>query len=207
MRCIILAEDNDWKELFEDKEAFVHLYEVHTPEEFSLEVGEAYFDFRNEIWDAPFWPLKNGQPIFIAGVAGTLKDHHCPDQIIRLNSWPGMLKHDLVECVGSDKIRPLAQQVLNALNKTASWLPDHPGMVSPRVLSMIINEAWFALGEGVSTKKDIDTAMKLGTNYPLGPFEWGAKIGLHRICHLLYTLNIENERYRIAPLLLREIGL
>jgi len=72
---------------------------------------------------------------------------------------------------------------------------------------MIINEAWFAFGEKVSSKKDIDTAMKLGTNYPLGPFAWGEKIGLHKICRLLSVLAMENDRYQVAPLLLREVGL
>ncbi len=47
-------------------------------------------------------------------------------------------------------------------------------------MAMIINEAWHALAEEVSTKNEIDTAMKLGTNYPYGPFEWAEKIGLGR---------------------------
>ena len=45
---------------------------------------------------------------------------------------------------------------------------------------MIINEAFLALQEGVSTKEEINTAMKLGTNYPLGPFEWVEKIGPYK---------------------------
>jgi 3-hydroxybutyryl-CoA dehydrogenase len=72
---------------------------------------------------------------------------------------------------------------------------------------MIINEAWFAWGEKISSKQDIDTAMKLGTNYPMGPFEWGEKIGLHRVCHLLSELSLESGRYNIAPSLLIEVGL
>jgi len=66
---------------------------------------------------------------------------------------------------------------------------------------MIINEAWFALQEGISTKQEIDIAMKLGTNYPYGPFEWGDKIGLKNIYRLLKEMSGENSKYQPAELL------
>ena len=69
---------------------------------------------------------------------------------------------------------------------------------------MIINEAYFALEEGVSTKEEIDTAMKLGTNYPYGPFEWAKKIGLKNIFQLLDKLHKTNLRYEPAALLKKE---
>ena len=69
---------------------------------------------------------------------------------------------------------------------------------------MIINEAYFALEESISTKEEIDIAMKLGTNYPYGPFEWGKKIGLKNIRNLLYELTLEERRYQPAPLLIKE---
>jgi 3-hydroxybutyryl-CoA dehydrogenase len=72
------------------------------------------------------------------------------------------------------------------------------------VLAMIINEAWFTLGENVSTKQEIDTAMKLGTNYPYGPFEWCNKIGIKNIYSLLKKLSENNARYKPAPLLEKE---
>jgi 3-hydroxybutyryl-CoA dehydrogenase len=56
------------------------------------------------------------------------------------------------------------------------------------VISTIINEALIALMEGVSTREEIDTAMKLGTNYPYGPFEWAEKIGMERVDSLLAQL-------------------
>ncbi len=207
MRCIILADDPGWEELFEDKEAFVELRTVSTAEEFRQAEGEAHFDFRDEAWDSSCWPLEKNKPVFVAGVTGTLTAHHAPGNIIRINAWPGMLKRPLMECVAGENIRPVAEEILGNLAKKANWLPDTPGMVSPRVLSMIINEAWYAWGEGVSSKTDIDTAMQLGTNYPLGPFAWGEKIDLHRVCRLLSVLSVENDRYSIAPALLKEVGL
>jgi 3-hydroxybutyryl-CoA dehydrogenase len=61
---------------------------------------------------------------------------------------------------------------------------------------MMINEAFIALNEGVSTKEEIDIAMKLGTNYPYGPFEWSEKIGVEKIKSLLEKLNHYQERYK-----------
>jgi 3-hydroxybutyryl-CoA dehydrogenase len=69
---------------------------------------------------------------------------------------------------------------------------------------MIVNEAFFALGESVSTMPQIDLAMKLGTNYPYGPFEWSNKIGLKNITGLLNELSKEEKRYQPAKLLLKE---
>jgi 3-hydroxybutyryl-CoA dehydrogenase len=83
-------------------------------------------------------------------------------------------------------------------------VPDTIGMVTPRIVSMIINEAWYAFDEKISSKEEIDRAMKLGTNYPFGPFEWGEKIGIERIRKLLESLKRTDKRYTIAPGLRRQ---
>jgi 3-hydroxyacyl-CoA dehydrogenase len=70
---------------------------------------------------------------------------------------------------------------------------------------MIINEAYFALGEDVSSKDEIDLAMKLGTNYPYGPFEWCKKIGLKKVYSLLEKLSDTDSRYSIAPAMKNEL--
>lgn len=74
------------------------------------------------------------------------------------------------------------------------------GFHYPRVISMIVNEAYFALGENLATPESIDLAMKNGVNYPLGPIEWGQKIGLTHIINLLseYSEITEEPRYRIS---------
>ncbi len=71
-------------------------------------------------------------------------------------------------------------------------------MITARIIAAIINEAWYTWQAGVSTKEEIDTAMKLGTNYPYGPFEWGQRIGLSRIVSLLHTLSVTEPRYMPA---------
>ena len=69
------------------------------------------------------------------------------------------------------------------------WTPDDYGFIAARIIAMIINEAYYALQENVSTKQQIDIAMKLGTNYPYGPFEWSEKIGIEKIYLLLKKLS------------------
>jgi 3-hydroxybutyryl-CoA dehydrogenase len=68
---------------------------------------------------------------------------------------------------------------------------------------MIINEAFFAMQEGVAPAREIDTAMKLGTNYPRGPVEWAERIGVSQVVALLSALHqsFGEDRYRVAPLL------
>jgi len=77
------------------------------------------------------------------------------------------------------------------------------GFTYPRTISMIINEAYFALEENLAHPQDLDEAMKLGVNYPLGPLDWSQKIGLKHIVTLLDELfNVtKNPRYAASPLL------
>jgi 3-hydroxybutyryl-CoA dehydrogenase len=83
---------------------------------------------------------------------------------------------------------------------------DRVGLVTPRIICMIINEAYYTVQEGTSGKADIDLAMKLGTNYPFGPFEWCQKIGVRNVYELLAAIyeDTKDERYKICPLLKKE---
>jgi 3-hydroxybutyryl-CoA dehydrogenase len=71
---------------------------------------------------------------------------------------------------------------------------------------MIINEAYYTVEEGTATRADVDLAMKLGTNYPYGPFEWSQKIGLGSVYDVLLAVYeaTHDERYLICPLLKQE---
>lgn len=84
-------------------------------------------------------------------------------------------------------------------------VPDQPGLVAPRVVARIINEAYFALGEGVAAAADIDLAVRLGVNYPLGPLHWGQQIGLSSVVAILEALQGwgGSEAYQVAPALRR----
>ena len=143
------------------------------------------------------------RPVFVNSMNKTIAEIGLP--VIRINAWPGFLKRSVAEvCCGNDAGKNEAEKILSLLNRKAEWVPDIKGFISARVVSMIINEAYFALQENVSTKEEIDIAMKLGTNYPYGPFEWSKKIGLKNIAALLTELSISEKRYQPASLLLKE---
>lgn len=84
---------------------------------------------------------------------------------------------------------------------------DGPGLVRARTVCCLINEAVSGLQENIATPADIDTAMKLGTNYPHGPLEWADQIGLDTVLGVMTGLYTEwgEDRYRPAPLLKRMV--
>lgn len=146
------------------------------------------------------------KPVIINSVLYTLAETNTA--FIRINGWPTFLQADIIEASGSNKPQKKdIQHLFQSFNKEVEWLPDEPGFITPRMISMIINEAYFTLSEGVSTKTEIDIAMKLGTAYPYGPFEWSEKIGLQHIAVLLLKLSQQQKRYMPCQLLLQEAGL
>lgn len=96
-----------------------------------------------------------------------------------------------------------AVSLMQLLGYSVERVEDRVGLVHLRVLSTIINEAAFAVLEGVATPADIDQAMKLGTNYPKGPLAWADEIGLPVIMLVLDGLyrEYQQERYRPCVLL------
>lgn len=121
---------------------------------------------------------------------------------VRINGWPTFLQRNKVEATTlHEELKSKAEQLFESFGKKITWTPDIAGFLTARVIATIINEAYIALEEGVSTTDEIDIAMKLGTNYPYGPFEWSKKIGLELIFLLLTKLAKDQERYRPSALL------
>lgn len=120
-----------------------------------------------------------------------------PPEFVRINGWPGFLKRPVAELAGliSDTQQQEIERLMTASGRTIEWVPDECGMPTARVLASIINEAFFALDESVSSEAEIDVAMKLGTNYPFGPFEWAKIIGHHRVVSLLSALALKEPQY------------
>ncbi len=98
-----------------------------------------------------------------------------------------------------------AEQFFHTIGKHTAWVRDAPGLVLGRIICQVVNEAAFALGEGVGSAQDIDAGMVHGLNYPRGILSWGDTIGLDRVLTLLDALYEERreERYRPAPALTR----
>lgn len=163
--------------------------------------ADAYFDLCFEEDGAAF-PAITNKPVFVNAVIATINE--LPENYIRINAWNGFLKRDIVEIVAADSQLPHLT-LLDALGWKYQLAPDVPGMIAARIIAMIINEAYFGLGDEISSKAEIDIAMKLGTNYPYGPFEWSEKIGLKKIYALLKKLSEKDNRYAVASSLEKEI--
>jgi 3-hydroxybutyryl-CoA dehydrogenase len=102
-----------------------------------------------------------------------------------------------------------AEHFFATLGKHVVWVGDAPGLVLGRIVCQLVNEAAFALGEGVGSADDIDAGMTLGLNHPRGPLEWADEIGLDHVGAVLAGLLHETgeERYRLAPELRRRMAL
>jgi 3-hydroxybutyryl-CoA dehydrogenase len=177
----------------------------HENQESITDPADAYLDLQFENTAVQIDLLKKmpAKVIIVNSVVSTLTELH--PSFVRINAWPAFLSSTQIEgSCGEDEKRKLAETALAAFNKKIEWLPDEPGFITARVICMIINEAYFALSEDISTKEEIDTAMKLGTNYPYGPFEWAQKIGLKNIVTLLTALSHQQSRYTPCILLAEE---
>jgi len=121
-----------------------------------------------------------------------------------INSLPGFISRNVME-VSFLNSKTKEEFVLVCKHLDWNWkeVKDSIGMVTPRVLSMIVNEACFALDEGTASREDIDKGMKLGTAYPFGPLEWADRIGIKNIYEVLLAIqNTNNDaRYEISPLM------
>ena len=123
------------------------------------------------------------------------------------NGLPGFFENEQWEVsLLHEKDMALLNDTLESLKIKYQLVKDRVGMVTPRILCMIINEAFYTVMENTATAEDIDKAMKLGTNYPHGPFEWLDKVGIKNVYELLEAIydDTKDERYKIAPLLKRQ---
>jgi 3-hydroxybutyryl-CoA dehydrogenase len=139
------------------------------------------------------------KPVVVNSVAWSTKAIGA--DFIRINAWPTLLQRGITEMAVPDGYDA---SVIKTIFDQCQLAPDIPGMITARVIAMIVNEAYFTLGAEVSSKEEIDIAMKLGTSYPYGPFEWSKRIGLKRIYELLKELSRTDARYAIAPELERD---
>lgn len=208
MRLVVLADENLKQELLSNEVApEVEIVWIDDPNKFASQQNtDGYIDLLFDSTKKRIDLLRDlsSQPVIINSVIDSLDAIQAP--FIRINAWPGFLRRPVVEAsCNSKSLREKTERIFNALTKKIEWVPDKPGFVSARVIAMIINEAWFALEDGVSTKKEIDIAMKLGTNYPHGPFEWAEQIGIRNVYDLLNKLTKTNNRYHPAELMKKQL--
>ena len=127
--------------------------------------------------------------------------------LVGFNGLPSFVNRPLMEVsLLEQEDLPKLEEVCKALGTDYRLVSDRVGMVTPRVILQIINEAFYTVQEGTATREDIDLGMQLGTNYPQGPFAWCQKIGIKHVYELLMALLLDtgDERYKVCPLLKRE---
>jgi 3-hydroxybutyryl-CoA dehydrogenase len=150
--------------------------------------------------------LINTAKISLSELAFTTRDK-LKAQIFGFNGLPTFLNRPLLEVSVLRKESETELKVICQQLKTDYVVvDDRVGLVTPRVICMIINEAYYTAQEGTASREDIDMAMKLGTNYPYGPFEWCQRIGVKHVYELIEAVfeDTKDERYKICPLLKKE---
>jgi 3-hydroxybutyryl-CoA dehydrogenase len=202
MKFVVLADEAQW-ELLHSTNDSVEWIRATNMESFLLEKNvDAYFNLLDNAFDQNYSKLT--KPVFINSVEKTLVQIQKNENSIRFNCWQGFVEKPMWEIAGN--ANEAIATILKAIGKTFMAVEDIAGFVSARVIAMIINEAYFALEDEVSTKAEIDIAMKLGTNYPYGPFEWAEKIGLENVYKLLETMAMEDDKYTPAVAMKNELN-
>lgn len=134
-----------------------------------------------------------------------------PERVVGFAALPPLDGSSLFEVARgvhtSDDALAAAVAFVESLGRPAVEVNDQVGLVLPRIVCGLINEAAFALGEGVAEAEAIDTAMRLGMNFPRGPLAWGDLIGLDAVLAVIDGLQrvYREDRYRPASLLRQKV--
>ncbi len=125
-----------------------------------------------------------------------------PERLVGFGVLGALESQSAVEIVDTEQVSDdalaLAQELFASLGKGVVLVEDSPGLFVGRVVASIVNEAVIAVHENVATADDIDLAMRLGVNYPIGPIAWGREIGGARVARILNRL-AESEGREWAP--------
>jgi 3-hydroxybutyryl-CoA dehydrogenase len=130
-----------------------------------------------------------------------------PENVIGMHFMNPVPLMQLVELIRgaatSDATYQTTRALAEKMGKTTVVSKDFPGFIVNRILIPMLNEACFALMEGLGTAEDIDTAMKLGTNQPMGPLQLADFIGLDTVLYIAEVLHkgLGDDKYRPSPLL------
>jgi 3-hydroxybutyryl-CoA dehydrogenase len=133
-----------------------------------------------------------------------------PSRFIGMHFFNPVHKMKLVEIIRgletNDETFDTAEEVSRQMGKESVEVKESPGFVTSRINALIGNEAFYMLQEGIATARDIDKALKLGLNHPMGPFEMVDLVGLDTRLNILAFLHQTlGEKYRPCPLLVKYV--
>ena len=123
-----------------------------------------------------------------------------PERLVGYGLLGSLEAQHAVEIVDSEAVADdaleLAQELFGALGKGVVLVDDEPGLFLGRTIGSIVNEAIVAVADEVASPEDVETAMRLGANYPIGPIAWGREIGGARVRRILRRLaDAEGEAF------------
>ena len=149
----------------------------------------------------------NTSSLSITEMAGVT---HRPERVVGMNFFnpvPRMALLEIVRALETDEPTvEVAVDVAHRMHKEPVVIRESPGFITSRINAMIGNEAFHMLQEGVASARDIDKALKLGLNHPMGPFEMVDLVGLDtRLSILEYLHRTLGEKFRPAPLLVQYV--
>ena len=216
MNILVIGEHinlTECRQKFGDKHQYSWVEEHRDAEKF-LQVNGLVFDFIIEEEPHQFEIYcENSTTVFLntckvsLGELVHLVGSPISSKIFGFNGFPTFLNRDVLEVsMWNPDDEPVLRKICDELKTDFMLVDDRIGLVTPRVICMIINEAYYTVQDGTASRSDVDMAMKLGTNYPYGPFEWCSRIGIKHVYELIEALydDTQDERYKICPLLKKE---
>lgn len=170
----------------------------------NLEIKQKIFKQLDEIVQEHTILATNTSSLPITEIAAVTKR---PEKVIGMHFMNPVPVMQLIEIIKglatSAEVFQTIEDLSKSLNKTPVEVNDFPGFISNRILLPMINEAIYALYEGVASKEAIDDVMKLGMNHPMGPLTLADFIGLDTCLYIMETLyeGFGDSKYRPCPLL------
>ncbi|MCI0449676.1 MAG: 3-hydroxyacyl-CoA dehydrogenase family protein [Chlorobi bacterium] len=197
--------NNELQKLLKDKAEFVNTLN----NEADIIIDTENFPKEKKIENIKFIDERNSRPVPVftsslcVPVTELCKHSKSPGRLIGIGLYDSFSNAAMIEIapakITDEGTLKNAESFLNNTGLNHSIVPPRAGLVFPRVLSMLINEAAQVYSEQIASKEDIDTAMKLGTNYPYGPLEWADRIGIDLIYNILAALENETGESRYTP--------